>query len=236
MRVDDHSYFSAVYSIICNTQGLVRALLWFLPFCFSQQVQEGVLNLAGIQTEQTVFHTEQTEMNILILLVSGPPGPYLASCPQGASGIQNRSSWLQKLHHLPAPTAEPITQSWAGSARGLLKTDDVRRVFLWSLPGSALKPLGPPGCPFCWQFLFWYAVARGGWRAWVGARGNGNSAVKSRSLWLFGFQAGSTWKRENLYIFFLAVLGRRCSSLQCSGFSLRWLLLSRLVGSRAQTQ
>ena len=45
----EHSYFSAMYSIICNTQSLVMALLWLLPFCFSHQAQEGVLNLLGTQ-------------------------------------------------------------------------------------------------------------------------------------------------------------------------------------------
>lgn len=54
-----------------------------------------------------VLQPEQTEMIILILLFSGPPGSHLAPCLQGASGIQNRSldlrGFLTSQHQLLIP-------------------------------------------------------------------------------------------------------------------------------------
>lgn len=77
-----------------------------------------------------ILYTEQTEMTILVLLFSGPPGPSQASCLQRASATEHPSLRPQGLYLFPAPAAEPITLSWTGRAQGFLNSDDIRIALL----------------------------------------------------------------------------------------------------------
>ena len=233
MRVDEHSYFSAGYSIICNTQGLVRALLWFLPFCFSHQAQEGVLNLSGIQ-----LFCRQNRLRWIFSsdLSQGLLAPTRHRVPrvhqESRIAAHDHRGFITSQHQLlsPLPRAgqEAPEVSWKLMMSGE-SSSGLRQALLWNPWGhQAVRSVGSSSSGTQWL------VEGGGLGSGPGEMGTVQWKAEPVTLWFPGRKYLE--EGESLFFFFLAVLGRHCSSLQCSGFSLRWLLLSRLVGSRAQTQ
>ena len=92
-------------------------------------------------------------------------------------------------------------------------------------------------CPWCWERLKAGEESIRGWdgwmaslvqRTWTWANQGDEGHIMFFTYFIFGCAGSSVLSRLSRI-----VVSRDCSSLQCLGFSLRWLLLLRSMGSRA---